>query len=471
MNNLSLKIEFFIKNRLFSKESIYFAIIPLLYANIIYILASYYYSSPRNVFIFLTAFVCITGLFLNRFVFLFLLFVAIYLDAAVFVSNFFQIPLPMLLDSLQFLLELSLTQSLTYMAVLGLLLVTLLMTYRSVIGLKKSRDRISLFPVLIVAIIAGAADFLINSPPKDVMQLKLQLAETFEPIEDAASFKTGFAQFAKTTEHRDLLIVMVEGLGAFSSRAYQDIVWGPLLGAPIREKYAVTQGTALYFGSTTSGEARELCNLKADYRDFRDKDMTDCLPHRALAAGYKTAAFHAFTERFFERNDWFPKIGFQELYFLEERVGLKADKDLPWCGMTFKGLCDSDVARSVEAYLTSDEHLPRFVYWLTLNSHKPVMPGEVPERLACDDGGVFGDVELCRMSEQWLNISHLVQEIALNEKLKKTEILLVGDHHPPLFTRKARHLFQPAQVAWLHLAPLDTPPADRLAAAKSGPGL
>ena len=55
------------------------------------------------------------------------------------------------------------------------------------------------------------------------------------------------------------------------------------------------------------------------------------------------------------------------------------------------------------------------------------------------------------MSEQWLNVSHLVRRIALNENLKNTEILLVGDHHPPLFTRKARRLFKPGEVAWLHL--------------------
>lgn len=391
---------------------------------------------------------------------------AIFLDAAVFVANFFQMPLPMLLDSLQFLLEISWLQSLTYLTVFGLLFTTLLMTYRSVIVLKKSRDRISLFPVLIVAIFAGSADFLLNSPPKDVKQLQLRLAETFEPIDDAASFKTGLAHLTETGERPDLLIVMVEGLGAFNSQEHQDLVWGPLLGARIRERYVASQGTTHYFGSTTSGEARELCNLKADYRDFRDKDMSDCLPYRVSASGYKTAAFHAFTERFFERNDWFPKIGFQELYFLEHRVGLKADDPLPWCGLSFKGLCDTDVARSVEAYLTSDEIQPRFVYWLTLNSHKPVKPGEAPERLACKEGGVFGDRELCLMSEQWLNISHLVERIALNRKLRKTEILLVGDHHPPLFTRKARSLFQPGQVAWLHLKSLDVSPTGRFAAAK-----
>ncbi len=143
-----------------------------------------------------------------------------------------------------------------------------------------------------------------------------------------------------------------------------------------------------------------------------------------------------------------------ELNFLENNGGLTFGTDLPRCGTTFKGLCDTDVARSVSSYLLRKNSTPKFAYWLTLNSHKPVGLHEVPERLNCEDGGIFGDNELCRMGEQWLQISHLVKQIAINPALHQTEILLVGDHHPPLFTRHGRNQFKPGKVAWLHMKPV-----------------
>jgi len=454
-------------SRFFSKETIKFAILPLFLCNIIFFVLSIFYSPPRAEFVLALALVCLTGLFVNRFVFLFLLFCVMALDAAAFVSRYFQMPLAMLLDSLQFLGELNIAQSITYLVVFAVLTVAFVLTYKVVVSLKKRRDRISLVPFLLVAMIFGGFDYWINTAPQDLMNLQMQFAEKFEPIEDAASLKSGVSHLTDNGGRSDVLIVMVEGLGAFSSQEHQNLIWGPLLKEDIRKKYAVEQGATEYFGSTTSGEARELCNVRADYRDFRERGDTDCLPKRASEAGYRTAAFHAFTEEFFERKDWFPKIGFEELYFRENKAGLATGEPLPLCGVTFKGLCDADVARSVEAFLTEEESRPRFVYWLTLNSHKPVLPGEVPARLSCDDGGVFEDRELCRMSEQWLNVSHLVRDIALNENLKETEILLVGDHQPPLFTRKARNLFQPRQVGWFHLKPLSGGDAETFAAVGS----
>ncbi|MBG6177879.1 phosphoglycerol transferase MdoB-like AlkP superfamily enzyme [Labrenzia sp. EL_208] len=386
------------------------------------------------------------------------------LDFAAFVSRYFQMPLPMLLDSMQFLDELNLSQSATYLAFLAILVALLVLTYKMVTSIKKHRNNISLVSFLVFAIFCGSLDHWLNATPQEAMKIKMQFAESFVPIKDAASLKTGIAQVLQDDQRSNVLIVMVEGLGAFSSPEHQKTVWGPLLDEEIGAMYAIKQGTTQYFGSTTSGEARELCNLRADYRDFRDKKFADCLPKWALESGYKTAAFHAFTNEFFERKDWFPKIGFEELFFLENRAGLNPSELLSLCGITFRGLCDADVSRSVEAYLTGEEAQPKFAYWLTLNSHKPVMPGEVPERLGCEDGGVFGDQELCRMSEQWLNISHLVKEIALNENLRETEVLLVGDHHPPLFNRKARKLFEPGQVAWLHLKRLNSRQPEQFAA-------
>lgn len=437
----------------FSGETLLFAMLPLLTSNLIYLVFYFYFSPARTVFIMLLAVSCILGLFVHRYVFFLLLLAVFECDALVFTSFYFQMPVGMLLDSFRYASNLNAAQSLLYLAVAGTLAASFLVTYVTVRRLSFHRDRIRLAPFGLVLLALLGVDWWINLTPQKSVGLVSQFTESFVPIEDAASVHAKLEAHLDMPRQRNVLVVMVEGLGAFQSTAKQNLIWDPLLGDRIKQAYEVESGTTRYFGSTTSGEARELCNLKADYRDFRDRGQTDCLPQQAQEAGYRTAAFHAFTSDFFERGDWFPKIGFQELYFLENNAGLTPGQARRRCGSTFRGLCDPDVAKAVENYLADDTEEPKFVYWLTLNSHKPVQPGEAPARLSCETGGVFEDRELCLMSEQWLNVSHLVSEIALSGEIGATEILLVGDHHPPLFTRNGRRQFKQGKVAWLHLTP------------------
>lgn len=446
-------IDFVKDKRHLSRETMFFAGLTILLPNALYIVLSVLYCPNRTFFVALLAMTCFLGLIVNRFVFLVLLFAVMALDALVIISLYFQMPLAMIFDSLRYMGNVSLLNSLVYLAILASLVLALVLTYVVVQRAKAHREKISLVSFLVLVVAFGGADWWVNLSPQETLVAQNNFGERFQRIEDAATLHAGIAERLGTPGERNVLIVMVEGLGALASQEHRDLIWGPLLEKDIGKAYDVETGEAVYFGSTTSGEARELCNVNGDYRDFRTRDSADCLPRQAMEAGYETAAFHAFTGDFFERFDWFPKIGFQKLNFLENNAGLDPDADLGKCGIAFRGLCDTDVAHSVERFLLDDDGERKFAYWLTLNSHKPVPPGEVPARLHCDDGGVFDDVELCRMAEQWLNVSYMVKEIALNEDLAETDIVLVGDHHPPLFTRSARKLFQPGRVAWLHLQP------------------
>ena len=439
--------------RLFSKETLLFSVLAVLIPNAIYIFLSFFYCPFRTVFVLLLSLVCLIGLYVHRAVFFVLLLAVMTVDALVLISNFFQMPLPMLIDSLQYAGNLSFSNSVLYLVAIAALLLSFGLTYHVVVAAGRNRAAIHFVPFVVLLLAYAGIDWWVNSEPQEFAVAQSSVSDSYVPVTDAASLNSALVQRLADKGARNVLIVMVEGLGAFRDAGYRDLIWQPLLQADVTSRYGVSSGNTIYFGSTTAGEMRELCNLKADYRDFRNREKANCLPNRALTYGYDTAAFHAFTGTFFERFDWYPKIGFRHLNFMENRIGLTEEGALERCGLAFQGYCDADVARSVETYLLNDRAERKFAYWLTLNSHKPVQPGEVPERLACDDGGVLGDVELCRMSEQWLNVSHLVREIALNEDLAETEILLVGDHHPPLFTRRARKLFEPGKVAWLHLKP------------------
>ncbi|WP_428670128.1 sulfatase-like hydrolase/transferase [Roseibium sp.] len=441
------------ENGWLSRETLLFATLPILFPNFIYLAAYDFYSPPRLLFIVLLAMACLAGLLVNRYIFFVLLLSVVVLDALVFTGYFFQMPLMMIVDSVRYAGNLSAFLSVPYVAAVTVLICTFGLTYVTVRKLSPHRDRIRLVPFVAVLTIFCALDLRLNPIPEASADEAGQVTGTYVPIKDAASIHSRLAQSLAQAKQPNMLVVVVEGLGALQSKEKQDLIFEPLLGDRVVARYSVESGTTHYTGSTTSGEIRELCNLKADYRDFRERESEDCLPNQAAKAGYRTVAFHAFTKHFFERKDWYPKIGFQEMNFLENNAGLETEEPLRRCGSTFRGLCDVDVAKAVKASLTNGADGPIFVYWLTLNSHKPVQVGEVPGRLSCDDGGVFEDRELCLMGEQWLNVAHLVKDIALTEGLADTEILLVGDHNPPLTSRDGRAQFQSGRVAWLHLKP------------------
>ncbi len=139
------------------------------------------------------------------------------------------------------------------------------------------------------------------------------LTGSFELVDDAATLHASLKPQLTSSTKPNVLMVIVEGLGAFKDTKKQDLIWGPLVEISVNDGYVVQTGYTQYFGSTSSAEARELCNRFGDYRDFRERGNLDCLPRLALKSGYNTAAFHTFSGTFFERLDWYPKVGFQEL--------------------------------------------------------------------------------------------------------------------------------------------------------------
>ena len=60
--------------------------------------------------------------------------------------------------------------------------------------------------------------------------------------------------------------------------------------------------------------------------------LRKCLPWKFRKLGYHTIAVHGFTKKMFDREHWFPQIGFQELIFREELAAKLKDV----CGSAFR---------------------------------------------------------------------------------------------------------------------------------------
>lgn len=269
---------------------------------------------------------------------------------------------------------------------------------------------------------------------------------TNAPMQSAV-VSSGFRDTVLTAKPRRALVVIVEALGMFADPAKQEVLLRPFRDLELQKRYRVTNGSSTYYGSTTAGEMRELCDTRASYTEVANRGGDNCLPHILSQRGYKTAALHHFTKLFFDRAQWYPKIGFQEQVFREDLKVKKRKK----CGGPFRAPCDVEMLpRITQAFQDAKE--PLFYYWLTLSTHVPVMLSDATPRLGCaNNGGPIGHREVCNMSELWMDVFDGI--VKMTAEIGPTEILIVGDHSPPLWSRAGRALFEPGKVTWVRLSP------------------
>ena len=275
----------------------------------------------------------------------------------------------------------------------------------------------------------------------------------------SAANVSGFTEVAGVNG-RNVVLVIVESLGNMLDAKARARIASPIYDPSITSKYKVSYGRVVYYGSTTSAEMRELCDTRAPVGEFVPSSGYSCLPDRLYMRGYATTSIHAFYGSMFDRAQWYPLIGFHKMEF--------GDRLMPQlkrrCGMAFRGACDADLPPLIEK-VAAQNTKPNFIYWLTLNTHIPVAPGEARTNFGCErkDNG-FGLRRVCRMAELWHDVFRAVAQLALDPKFGPAEILMVGDHAPPLWSKKGRREFEAGKVPWYRL----TPRADMVVAKAHG---
>lgn len=273
---------------------------------------------------------------------------------------------------------------------------------------------------------------------------------------ESASAESGFRDTVLTKAPRNALVVMVEALGTLDDPAKQTLVLEPFHDTDLLKRYDVSFGSTTYYGSTTAAEMRELCDTRKPYQDLIADESLVCLPKMLQERGYRTLSLHNFTSAFFDRLDWYPKMGIGRSIFGQDLEELK----LRPCGVAFRGPCDVELVPLVAKHLR-EAASPTFFYWLTLTTHVPVVPGDAAARLGCQvRGGPVGHAEVCYMVELWVELFEAIARMTAN--VPPTEILIVGDHAPPLWSKAGRAQFTPGKVPWIRL----TPRAENLTAAR-----
>ena len=247
---------------------------------------------------------------------------------------------------------------------------------------------------------------------------------------------------------KKILFILNESWGTFVPEhgAINSSVKAPLLNLPNVQLIAQGENPALH--STIMGELRELCDLKAKSSNFKlgpfDK-FKNCIPVRLQKQGYDVQAFHGSYAKMYDRKDWYPHMGLQNARFFPQFSNIKQCHSFP-------GACDYNIVHDVSR---ANKSLPNksFIYWLTLNTHHPYSELDMlsANNYDCQQPLFDGRQEACRN----LNLQHQFFQILANEikagGFKDTDIVIVGDHSPPIILDRYKDSFKPDSVPFIHV--------------------
>jgi hypothetical protein len=251
----------------------------------------------------------------------------------------------------------------------------------------------------------------------------------------------------------NLVLVLVESWGLAEDSPLRNAMVQPYSQPELLANYEVLQGSVPFYGATIAGEARELCGNSIGYYLIRApaSDLKNCLPQRLAKLGYDRIAIHGFSRHMYLRSVWYPTIGFQEQWFHEQLQ----EQGLPDCNGVFVGTCDADIAAWIGRRLDADSSRPKFIHWMTLNSHLPApVPLSLPNAAPCLAAeGLEPDSELCSWYQLVANVHRSVAQLALDPLSRPTVFVIVGDHAPPFGDPSLRDRFSQSDVPYVVLVP------------------
>lgn len=252
----------------------------------------------------------------------------------------------------------------------------------------------------------------------------------------------------------NMAVILVESWGEFDGQdALNRAIASPFFAKRISHRYQVTYGMVPFKGSTTSAELRELCGIRAGYRDLIRLNGLHCLPGIFTDQGYASTGMHGFYGDMFDRKSWWPLIGIRHGVFLENLAKPLRKKK---CGSAFPGLCDDVLITRVGDTL---RYKRQFVYGLTINSHLPLPPGKSFDgNLDCGNLPVVLHDVRCSLAQHWRKVFDAVARNALRPDIVPTIFVIVGDHSPPLMT-SGEFDFSLTQVPYIILVPRIAPGA------------
>jgi len=227
------------------------------------------------------------------------------------------------------------------------------------------------------------------------------------------------------------LFVMLESLGVFNNDALSSALLQELDARA--NKRSVTRGEIQFSGSTVNAELRELCGVTAESHMLLTETsvVNECFPNRFKSS----IAIHAADDDMYDRNRFYPKLGFDVTKF--KGSGLWTSK----C-FSFPGACDLEVINWMDersAYIASFD----LIYYLTLNSHYPYDVRDISESYLdtsfCKDFVL--PEQVCRYFLLQKQTIDALARLLDNPDFKSYRVVLVGDHPPVITNLDAKNTY------------------------------
>lgn len=259
-------------------------------------------------------------------------------------------------------------------------------------------------------------------------------------------------------EAPNVVLIVVESWGIPFDADLGHALIAPYDDPRISLKYVVSRGTVPFTGHTVPGEARELCHSTIGFGilDAPPELVEHCLPAFFHARGYQNIAVHGFLGQMFSRNRWYPRLGFDRSWFGPELHQL----GLPNCPGSFPGVCDRSIAGWIGSDLLSKGgDKPKFVYWVTLNSHliEPEHPDLPDDDVCATEPALRDSAALCSWFRLVRAVNQSVSLTALAPTARPTVFVIVGDHAPPFGDPRLRADFSNSVVPYELLTPREAP--------------
>lgn len=235
------------------------------------------------------------------------------------------------------------------------------------------------------------------------------------------------------TQNDKILLIINESWGETFKPTIQSEVLKPILTSVNVQN--IEQGILGFSGFTINGEMRELCQKSVIHFNLKDKleGFGNCLPHILNDLGYKTVAAHGALGLMYDRKHWYPRAGFEKVLFRD--IGLNLPNSRCY---SFPGNCDIDIASRVREEFESNKDNKLFFYWLTLNTHSTYDKKDLKiDTFDCKHHNIDEVTASCRNLKLQKQFSTIVSNLIANPEMSGTDVIMVGDHEPPIIGNEA----------------------------------
>ncbi len=244
----------------------------------------------------------------------------------------------------------------------------------------------------------------------------------------------------KDHDHTNIILIIVESLGFSEDKKVHSFLIDDLKNDDLNEKYYIQYDNLdAAPGSTVTAEFRELCGVK--FNDY-SSEMIDmnCVPGKLKSMGYEVYAAHPYLNGYFNRREWWRKIGFSNTFFM---TGIKNDS-LPKCSGAYHSLCDDSFFHYVFNSISQPDS-PFFLYYLSIEGHLPTRIHSDKEYLKCINQTKTNRI-ICGNLISNKKFLKSVFSTLKESSITNTKIYIVGDHVPKSLLLNNKNIYRDNQV-------------------------